>query len=66
MVDHEDRGSDVAAQVVRGFHEEAHRYNARLGDILTEPNTMERFLAASAAGQDALVELGAHLATTES
>ena len=43
------------------FHEEAHRYNVALGDILTEPNTMKRFLEASAVGQAALEELGAHI-----
>jgi hypothetical protein len=48
------------------FHEEAHRYNVCLGDILTEPNTLERFLAASAAGQGALEEVGAYIAPAES
>jgi glutathione S-transferase len=50
------RWLDAMAQLP--FHEEAHRYNAALGDILTEPNTMERFLKANAAGVAALEERG--------
>ena len=45
------------------FHEEAHRYNVALGDILTKPNTLKRFLEASAAGQAALEEVGARIAS---
>jgi glutathione S-transferase/autophagy-related protein 2 len=40
------------------FHEDAHRYNFALGDIRSEPNTLERFLAANSAGVAALAELG--------
>jgi glutathione S-transferase len=43
------------------YHEEAHRYNTALGDILSEPNTMQRFLEASQIGQAALEELGARV-----
>ncbi len=35
--------------------------NTALGDILTEPNTLKRFLEASATGQAALEELGARV-----
>lgn len=34
-------------------HEAAHRYNIELGDIASEPNTMERWMAATTAGLDA-------------
>ena len=34
-------------------------YNTALGDILVEPNTMQRFLEASQIGASALEELGA-------
>ncbi len=40
------------------FHENAHRYNVVLGDILSRPNTMERFIAAGTAGVAALEEIG--------
>ena len=40
------------------FQEVAHRYNVALGDILSRPNTMERFAAASAVGVAALEEAG--------
>jgi glutathione S-transferase len=40
------------------FHEPAHRYNIALGDILSEPNTMERFITATATGVAALEEVG--------
>lgn len=40
------------------FHEPAHRYNLELGDIQSEPNTIERFSAASASGFAALEECG--------
>ncbi len=36
------------------FRDVAHAYNEALGDILTEPNTLERFAGASAAGTAAL------------
>jgi hypothetical protein len=39
-------------------HEPVHSYNVALGDIRTEPNTLERFLAASAVGVAALEKLG--------
>jgi len=42
-------------------HEEVHRFNTALGDILIEPNTMKRFLEASQAGGSALEELGVHV-----
>lgn len=45
------------------FHEEAHRYNVALGDILAEPNTLKNFLEASAAGQAALEESGVRIGT---
>ncbi len=40
------------------FHEPAHRYNFELGDIRSSPNTIERFMAASASGFAALEECG--------
>ena len=40
------------------YHEQAHRYNSTLGDIRTEPNTIERFMEAGAAGLAALRECG--------
>jgi len=43
------------------FHEEAHRYNVALGDIVVEPNTMKRFLEASAVGQAALEGVGVRM-----
>lgn len=39
-------------------HETAHRYNMVLGDIRTEPNTVERFVAALNAAAAALAEAG--------
>ena len=39
-------------------YETAHRYNVTLGDIATEPNTLERFLAANAAAVEALAAAG--------
>jgi glutathione S-transferase len=47
------------------FHENAHRYNVRLGDILSEPNTMERFVAATGAGIAALEEVGVRIGGDE-
>lgn len=35
-------------------HDTAHRYNILLGDIATQPNTIERFLAANTAAVEAL------------
>ncbi len=43
------------------FHENAHRYNVTLGDILSEPNTMERFVTATRAGIAALEEVGVRI-----
>jgi glutathione S-transferase len=43
---------------------EVHRYNEALGDILTTPNTLERFLSANAAGFEALAECGIRVANT--
>jgi len=40
------------------FHEPAHRYNLELGDIRTQPNTMERFAQATESGFAALEECG--------
>jgi len=37
-------------------HEAAHHYNLALGDVCTEPNTIERFMAAMTAGMAALEE----------
>jgi glutathione S-transferase/autophagy-related protein 2 len=51
------------AMTLLPFHEEAHRYNIALGDIATEPNTLTRFLEASAVGQAALEEAGAVIAS---
>ncbi|MCE2391730.1 MAG: glutathione S-transferase family protein [Proteobacteria bacterium] len=39
-------------------HDVVHAYNFALGDIVTEPNTLERFLAASLAGLSALRDAG--------
>ena len=47
-------------------HETAHRYNIVLGDIATEPNTIERFLGASAAAVEALGAAGVKTRTLES
>ena len=44
------------------YHEPVHSYNVALGDIRTEPNTLERFVAASAVGVAALEKLGVHVA----
>jgi glutathione S-transferase len=43
------------------FHENAHRYNVALGDILSQPNTMERFITASVSGISALQEVGVEI-----
>jgi len=40
------------------FHEPVHRYNVELGDIQSSPNTIERFMKASASGFAALEECG--------
>ena len=40
------------------FHENVHRYNVVFGDILSRPNTLERFMAAGTAGIAALAEVG--------
>lgn len=47
---------DVMADLPR--HETAHRYNSTLGDIATQPNTIERFLGANAAAVEALAAAG--------
>jgi len=39
-------------------HDSVHRYNTALGDILTQPITLERFIEANAVGLAALAELG--------
>ena len=39
-------------------HDTAHHYNIVLGDIRTEPNTIERFMAALSAAATALTEAG--------
>jgi glutathione S-transferase len=46
------------------FHDAVHRYNEALGDIITTPNTMERFLKANAAGLEALGACGVRVAKT--
>ncbi len=45
------------------FHEQAHRYNSTLGDIRTQPTTIERFLKAGSAGLTALEECGLRVGT---
>lgn len=47
----------LAAMPKLPFHEEAHAYNRALGDIRTEPLTMQRFLEAGAVGQATLREV---------
>lgn len=39
-------------------HDTAHRYNIALGDICTQPNTIERFLEALSAATNALTQAG--------
>ncbi len=39
-------------------HEAAHAYNVTLGDIASQPNTIERFLAANAAAVEAISRAG--------
>ena len=46
------------------FCEEVHRYNTVLGDILTVPNTIERFAKASLAGLEALEGCGVEVGST--
>lgn len=40
------------------YHDVVHAYNLALGDINTDPNTMERFVHANTAGAEALQALG--------
>jgi glutathione S-transferase len=50
------RWLDAMARLPR--HDTAHHYNITLGDIRTEPNTIERYLGANAAAAEALAEAG--------
>jgi len=43
------------------FHVEAHRYNVVLGDIVSEPNTLERFIRATAACISGLQDCGVRI-----
>lgn len=46
-------------------HTTAHRYNIALGDIQTQPNTVERFVLANVAAVDALEEAGIDITTLD-
>lgn len=43
------------------FHDSIHAYNRKLGDILKTPVTVERYLSACAAGEQALAEAGVEI-----